>query len=132
MKRTLALCLSLLLIAVTLPLGLTQAGAASFDDINQADVFVHQQTNYTCTLASAVMLVRRAAMLDGNADWRAVTESSMRPTAWNEGVGVWWNFTYVHFTLLLFWHNIYCKFCVYSISKFNVYRIPSYGFYCFF
>ena len=68
--------------------------AATFDDINQAGVFVKQQTNYTCTLASAVMLVRRTAMAAGNGDWSSITESTMRGTAWLEGSGLYYNFTY--------------------------------------
>ena len=68
--------------------------AATFNDINQSGVFVKQQTNYTCTLAAAVMLVRRTAMAAGNNNWSSITESSMRGTAWLEGQGLYYNFTY--------------------------------------
>ena len=94
MKRTLSLLLATLLILAMIPLGLLQASAANFNDINQSNVFVKQQTNYTCTLASAVMLVRRTAMMSGNSNWSSITESSMRSTAWDETGGLWWNFTY--------------------------------------
>ena len=68
--------------------------AASFSDINQSKVFVKQNTNYTCTLASAVMLVRRAALANGNSNWESITENSMRKTAWLEGSGLYYNFKY--------------------------------------
>jgi hypothetical protein len=71
-----------------------KAHAANFGDINQPSVFVKQQTKSTCTLASAVMMVRRAAMATGNSNWAAITESSMRGTAWKEGSGLYFNFTY--------------------------------------
>ena len=67
---------------------------ATFNDINQSGVFVKQQTNYTCTLAAAVMLVRRTAMAAGNNNWGSITESAMRGTAWLEGSGLYYNFTY--------------------------------------
>ncbi len=71
--------------------------AATFNDINQSGVFVKQQvtgSTGTCTLASAVMMVRRTAMASGNNNWASITESSMRGTAWLEGSGLWHNFTY--------------------------------------
>lgn len=68
--------------------------AATFNDINQSGVFIKQQTNDTCTLAAAVMLVRRTAMAAGNNNWSSITESSMRGTAWLEGTGLYYNFTY--------------------------------------
>ena len=70
------------------------ADAASFSDINQSKIFVKQNTNYTCTLASAVMLVRRAALANGNSNWESITENSMRRTAWLEGSGLYYNFQY--------------------------------------
>jgi hypothetical protein len=71
-----------------------KVNAATFDDINQSAVFVKQQAKDTCTLASAVMMVRRAAMATGNSNWAAITESSMKGTAWKNGSGLYYNFTY--------------------------------------
>ena len=68
--------------------------ATSFADINRNDIFVKQQTRYTCTLAASVMLVRRASILAGKSNWASVTESSMRSTAWDENGGLWFTFTY--------------------------------------
>lgn len=70
------------------------AAAASFSDMNHPSVFVKQQDRKTCTLASAVMLVRRASFAAGNPNWSSITESSMRSTAWLEGCGLYHNFTY--------------------------------------
>ncbi len=96
MKRFLSLFLAFIVavgICLSAPMTI-EAEAATFEDINNSSVFVKQQTNYTCTLASAVMLVRRAAMLTGNNNWASITENSMRGTAWLEGSGLYYNFTY--------------------------------------
>ena len=71
-----------------------RADAATFNDINKAEVFVKQSESKTCTLASMTMMLRRGAMLSGDRDWQKITESTVRPYAWIEGVGVRWNFTY--------------------------------------
>ena len=68
--------------------------AVSFDEINSPEIFLKQNDSDTCTLAAAAMLVRRAAYASGNANWSAITENSMRSTAWVEGVGLRFNFTY--------------------------------------
>ncbi len=94
MKKVLSLVLSVVLLFSVLTLTSIPANAATFSDINSSSVFVKQQTNYTCTLASAVMLVRRASMMAGKTNWASVTESSMRSTAWVENSGLKWSFTY--------------------------------------
>lgn len=91
-KKILSFCLALMMLISCV--NAVDAKAATFNDINQSGVFVKQQTNYTCTLASAVMLVRRTAMAAGNNNWSSITESSMRGTAWLEGSGLYYNFTY--------------------------------------
>ena len=85
--------LILLLSLITMGIG-SEAEAAEFWDLNQASVFIKQGRSDTCTLASAVMMVRRAAMASGNANWVSITENSMRSTAWLEGSGLYYNFTY--------------------------------------
>ena len=69
-----------------------QVSAASFEEINNDNVFVKQQASNTCTLASAVMMVRRTAMLRGDSDWSSITEASMKKTAW--APGLYHNFTF--------------------------------------
>lgn len=59
--------------------------AATFNDINSANMFFKQNTSTTCTLASAAMLVRRAALMNGNSAWSSVTEANMRSAAWTTG-----------------------------------------------
>lgn len=58
-KRILSLVLAVLMIATLLPVS---ASAASPDDTN---VLLKQNTNYTCTLCSAAMMLRRRAIIDG-------------------------------------------------------------------
>jgi len=97
-KRILCIILSLAMVVSCLAVS-RKTDAATFDDVNQSSVFLKQQTSYTCTLVSAVMMVRRAAMMSGNNNWSSITESSMRGTAWNEGYGLWYNFTYSGITV---------------------------------
>ena len=60
--------------------------AAAFDDVNSDSMFFKQSTSYTCTLASAAMMVRRAALLNGNSNWSSVTENNMKNAAWSGGL----------------------------------------------
>ncbi len=94
MKKTKKILSLVLAVLICFSCMLIPVEAATFNDINQSGVFVKQQTNYTCTLAAAVMLVRRTAMASGNNNWSSITESSMRGTAWLEGSGLYYNFTY--------------------------------------
>ena len=68
--------------------------AATFDDINQSEVFLKQQGKSTCTLSSAAMMMRRAAMLQGNGNWSGITEASLKSSAWVSGSGMKWSFSY--------------------------------------
>jgi hypothetical protein len=68
--------------------------AATFDEVNQDSVFLKQASgSNTCTLVAAAMMVRRAAMMNGNTNWASITEDVMRTAAWVEGTGLKWNFT---------------------------------------
>ena len=77
-----------------LPFCAVEADAATFSDINASSVFVKQQYHDTCTLASAVMLLRRTAMLRGDTDWKNITESACRPYLWVENAGLYTTFKY--------------------------------------
>lgn len=70
------------------------ADAATFDDINQSNVFLNQQGRSTCTLVSSAMMMRRAAILQGNDNWSSITESSLKGSAWATGAGLKWSFSY--------------------------------------
>lgn len=96
-KRIIVWCLSFLLACQSFcgwwSQGSTVSRAATFDQVNQASVFLKQeQGSNTCTLVAATMLVRRAAMLAGNADWAAITTDVMTSAAWTTGVGLKWDF----------------------------------------
>ena len=69
------------------------SSAASYNDLNDESVFLKQQTSVTCTLSSMAMLMRRTAIAAGSSDWEEITEYSIRPTAWIEGMGLRWSFT---------------------------------------
>lgn len=63
-------------------------------DLNGDEMFFEQSVRGTCTLTANAMLVRRAARLSGNPDWASVTEQALRGTAWLEGRGMVWNYTF--------------------------------------
>ncbi len=58
-----------------------------------SNFYLTQQTNYTCTLCSAAMMMRLRMYLSNNSNWVNVTESSIKSTAWTNA-GLLWNFTY--------------------------------------
>ncbi len=95
-KRIISLKLSFILVLVIV-IGIIpseKVHAASFSDINKSTMFFKQNTSSTCTLASAAMLVRRAALLNGNSSWTAVTENNLKSTAWLSGTGLYNSFSY--------------------------------------
>ena len=63
---------------MTAPIGVINTEAATFDQVNADEVFVNQDTDVTCTLASNVMLLRRAALMLGDPKWMTITESKCR------------------------------------------------------
>ena len=66
-------------------------------DTDNADlppgVFFTQEGQTTCTLSSAAMMLRTRAYQLGK-NWQGITESSIRYTAWINGTGLRWSFTY--------------------------------------
>jgi hypothetical protein len=56
-------------------------------------VYFTQEGQTTCTLASAAMMLRTRAYQLGK-NWQGVTESSVKGTAWINGSGLRWSFTY--------------------------------------
>ena len=85
-RRVWSFVLALVLLLGSLP-------AAAAVSITDGDVFLTQQTNYTCTLVSSVMMLRRRAILDGDAAWSEITEPAVRARAWSSA-GLLWNFSY--------------------------------------
>lgn len=85
-KKLLSFVLTLVFILTCLP-------AALAVDLNvDAGFYFKQSRGGTCTLASAAMMLRRRAYFDGLTDWSAVTENSVRSTAWSNGLAH--SFTY--------------------------------------
>lgn len=85
-KRLAALVLTLLFAVGAVP-------AALAVDLNvDAGFYFKQSRGGTCTLASAAMMLRRRAYIDGLDDWYDVTENSVRSSAWSGGLSH--SFTY--------------------------------------
>ena len=85
-KKLMALVLSLVLMAAMLP------GALAVDLNVDAGFYFKQSRGGTCTLASAAMMLRRRAFLDGLTDWTDVTENSVRGSAWAGGLSHSFNY----------------------------------------
>lgn len=85
-KRLAALVLSLLLLVTCLP------GALAVDLNVDAGFYFKQSRGGTCTLASAAMMLRRRAYLDGRTDWIDVTENSVKSSAWSGGLSHSFNY----------------------------------------
>ncbi|MBQ7594698.1 MAG: RICIN domain-containing protein [Synergistaceae bacterium] len=56
-------------------------------------VYFTQEGRTTCTLSSAAMMLRTRAYQLGK-NWQGITESSIKNTAWVNGDGLRWSFTY--------------------------------------
>ena len=91
-KRLLSLVLALALVITMLPALSIEAMAAT---INDSNVFVKQSESGKCTLASAVMMLRRRAIIDGQANWESITESTLAEEAWISGTGLRYSFSYM-------------------------------------
>jgi len=87
LSLALAVCLFFTLILATVPMSYAT-------DINDSSVWVKQSNNSRCTLASAVVMMRRWAILDGRTNWDKITESAVASTAWVNGAGIKASFTY--------------------------------------
>lgn len=88
----LCVCLLAAILLQVSPVKAESKASVTFEQLNASEVFLKQSQAGVCTLTSAAMMVRRAAMLSGNQDWKDITESSVRRTAWT-GSGLKWNFT---------------------------------------
>ena len=96
-KRAISLLLVFAMLAMLLPEGTftRKVYAATFDDINQPSVFLKQTESGKCTLVAATMIIRRAAILQGDPDWASITAADVKKVAWmSEGLS--WDFSYKH------------------------------------
>lgn len=85
-RRLMFFVLAAVMVMTMLPGMVLESEAAAFDDINASEVFLKQETDYTCTLAATAMLMRRRAMIEGKENWSSITESALRPVAWDNGL----------------------------------------------
>jgi hypothetical protein len=92
-KRLISLLMTLCMVLTLLP----SVFAADIRSVE--DFYLKQQTSSTCTLASAAMMMRRRAYLDGLDNWSAITESSLRRVAWSY-VGLSHDFSMSNITVL--------------------------------
>ncbi len=67
-------------------------GALAVDLNVDAGFYFKQSRGGTCTLASAAMMLRRRAYLDGLTDWIDVTENSVSGSAWAGGLSHSFNY----------------------------------------
>ena len=79
-KRALSVLLAFVLVLGMLPV------TASAVSINDSSVFIRQNKNNTCTLASATMMLRRKGILDRDAYWEELTEAAVGTYAWSGGL----------------------------------------------
>ena len=88
-KRILSMLLVLALVLTMIP------ASALAETINDDNVFLMQSGSGKCTLTSAVMMLRRRAIIDGNADWESITESTLGSVAWINGTGMRYSYSYM-------------------------------------
>lgn len=91
-KKLTSVLLTLCLAAAVIPFSTAAVFAASGGE----SVYVMQEGSGKCTLASAVMLVRQAAIESGASSdqWKQITQTSLKQAAWVEGVGLRHSFSY--------------------------------------
>ena len=94
-KRILRIAMAVLMLAVMVPSAL----AATYEEINQDQVFFKQSQRGTCTLAATAMMLRRAALLNGEENWAQITEASCRAEFWIPGCGLPYSFSYGEMTV---------------------------------
>lgn len=94
-KRILRIAMAVLMLAVMVPSAL----AATYEEINQDQVFLKQEQRGTCTLAATAMMLRRAALLNGDENWAQITEASCRAEFWIPGCGLPYSFSYGEMTV---------------------------------
>lgn len=58
------------------------------------EIYLKQNTDFTCTLCSAAMMLRRKAFLNASNNWNDITENSIESAAWTDDVGLNASFTY--------------------------------------
>jgi AAA ATPase containing von Willebrand factor type A (vWA) domain len=79
---------------------ISEAKAVTFDELNAPGMFLKQKNgDKQCTLVAATMLIRRAAMISGSANWSDITVDKVKANAWIDGQGIRHTFTYAGITV---------------------------------
>ena len=86
-KRLLSMILAVIIAITTV----FAAGATAFAE---ESLYLEQMESGKCTLASAAMMMRSKAKMEGNDTWVNITQQSIRGTAWIEGQGLRHSFTF--------------------------------------
>ena len=85
----------LLVLALVLTMLPAMAISALAETINDDNVFLMQSGSGKCTLTSAVMMLRRRAIIDGNAQWETITEATLGRDAWVGGTGMRYKYSHM-------------------------------------
>ena len=85
----------LLVLALVLTMLPAMAISALAETINDDNVFLTQSGSGKCTLTSAVMMLRRRAIIDGNAQWETITEATLGKDAWIGDTGMRYNYSHM-------------------------------------
>lgn len=89
--RLFSALLAALMLLGALPLLRVEARATGIAD---SEVFLKQEAGQRrCTLVSALMMIRRKLILQGDANWASLTEQSAKADLWGSS-GLPWSFTY--------------------------------------
>jgi len=91
MKKILCIILALTMLVTMVSVQTFTVYAA--DAVADPSVFLKQEKSDTCTLASSAMMLRRRAYLEGNSNWKSITEKSLGMVAWS-ATGLSWDFKY--------------------------------------
>ena len=73
--------------------------AEYMEKMNNDSVYIKQSERGKCTLASCAMVMRRAALLADDENWESITEDALLSTAWLNGSGVRWSFSYGDYSM---------------------------------
>ncbi|MBR3869283.1 MAG: InlB B-repeat-containing protein [Clostridia bacterium] len=90
-KRFISVFLVIVMLVSSMPI---MSNAVTFNQLNANNVFLKQEGATTCTLCATTMMMRRYSMLRGDSKWNTITESAVKSTAWINGAGLRWSFSY--------------------------------------
>ncbi len=81
-----------MILAVVMMVTTVVGGAATV--FAEENLYLKQESSGKCTLASAAMMMRSKAKLEGNNTWANITQQSIKEKAWIDGQGLRHAFTY--------------------------------------